>query len=68
MYGQKQYLLEPRKFEYSLIFCRTIIHILQAIGAGCVQALQSYEEVLNALPEKVVFTRHSDFVPSFLEE
>lgn len=39
-----------------------------AIGSGCTTALDAYENVLRTLPVKVTFTRHSAFVPSFLEE
>jgi spermine synthase len=44
------------------------IYLNHAIGAGCVAALEEYESVLRNLEQKVTFSRHTAFVPSFLEE
>lgn len=43
-------------------------YLNHAIGSGCTTALTAYENVLNTLPIKVSYTRHSAFVPSFYEE
>lgn len=43
-------------------------YLNHAIGTGCTAALTAYEKVLDDLPVKVTYTKHSAFVPSFYEE
>ncbi|KAI1294962.1 Spermine synthase [Halotydeus destructor] len=43
-------------------------YLNHAIGTGCTGALAAYENVLNNLPVKVSYKRHTAFVPSFYEE
>ncbi|EEC09332.1 spermidine synthase, putative [Ixodes scapularis] len=39
-----------------------------AIGISCTSALETYEELLTKLPFKVEFSKHSEHVPSFMED
>lgn len=39
-----------------------------AIGVSCPSALETYEELLMKLPIKVEFSKHSEHVPSFMED
>lgn len=39
-----------------------------AIGVSCPSALETYEELLNELPYKLTFSKHTAHVPSFMEE
>ncbi|XP_064488814.1 spermine synthase-like isoform X2 [Ornithodoros turicata] len=39
-----------------------------AIGVSCPSSLETYEKLLKSLPVNVEFTKHSDHVPSFMEE
>ncbi|RWS08369.1 spermine synthase-like isoform X1 [Dinothrombium tinctorium] len=42
-------------------------YLNHATGAGSIKALETFEKLLTELPVKVKFSRHSAYVPSFLE-
>lgn len=39
-----------------------------AIGVSCPSALETYEELLNELPHKLTYSKHTAHVPSFMED
>ncbi|XP_054163120.1 spermine synthase-like [Oppia nitens] len=43
-------------------------YLNHAIGIGCKSTLETYEQLLRSLPVKVEFSRHSAYVPSFMED
>ncbi|GFR30504.1 spermine synthase [Trichonephila clavata] len=42
-------------------------YLNHALGESCVDALKTYEKMLDTLPVKVSFEKHSAYVPSFME-
>ncbi|GFS80256.1 spermine synthase [Nephila pilipes] len=42
-------------------------YLNHALGESCFDALKTYEKMLDTLPVKVSFEKHSAYVPSFME-